>query len=54
METLKDMEMTVSAIDPPYDVALVGREKREIAKETLWMETTFVAAGEIHCQIHAM
>jgi hypothetical protein len=53
LETLKDMEMTVSATDPLYDV--VAKEKREIGEETLWViETTFVAVEVIHYQIYAM
>ena len=55
LETLKDMEMTVSATgDPLYDVVLVAREKRGIGEETLWViVTTFVTVGVIHCQIYA-
>jgi len=55
LEILKDMEMTVSATDPLYDVVHVAKEKRGIREETLWViETTFVAVVVIHSQIYAM
>ena len=55
LETLKDMEMTVSATDPLYDAVLVAKEKRGTGEETLWViKTTFVAVGVIRCQIYAM
>ena len=55
LETLKDMETTVSATDLVYDAVLVAKEKRGRGEETLWViETTFVAVGVIHCQIYAM
>ena len=56
LETLKGMEMTVSATrDPLYDAVLVAREKKGIGEETWWViETTFEVVGVIHCQIYAM
>ena len=56
LETLKDMEMTVSATeDPLFDAVLLAREKKGIGEETLReIETTIVAVGVIHCQIYAM
>ena len=54
-ETLKDMEMTVSATDLLYDAVLVAKVKRGIGEETFWViETTIVAVGVKHCQIYAM